>query len=428
MEQNLLLIESQYPLNFRQTDAQALGELLKSRSSVVLIGMKRVGISNFLRFFTHHQDIVPTYIDQAQKHLFINIDLNDLVEREIFPFWVLTLKRISDAVETSELNAGIKRKIELLFLDAIQSKNLFLVVDTIRKSLGLIVGQGLLPTIFFVRFDRMKDSVTTEFFSNLEGLKDASHHKLSFVFTSFRSLDFLSPKVFLKPSLSVFSRDLGFKPAERKDMAIIFETFQSIYPLKLTSKQTDELFELVDGYTQYLQLALISLSEFSPLSSQTSLFDLLSQDERINLQSEELWDSLTTEEQIVLLKVNNQEEISDQDRHMGKYLWDTGFISQTNSVFSPLLACYLKQLHNKPNKENDFSKKELMLFEFLKSHSNEICEREDIIENVWSEVESLGVSDWAIDRLVARVRHKLKKQSSPYQVVTVKTRGYKLQS
>jgi len=45
---------------------------------------------------------------------------------------------------------------------------------------------------------------------------------------------------------------------------------------------------------------------------------------------------------------------------------------------------------------------------------------------VWPEVEGLGVSDWAIDRLVARVRSKLKKQKSKVRIVTVKTRGYKL--
>jgi DNA-binding winged helix-turn-helix (wHTH) protein len=45
---------------------------------------------------------------------------------------------------------------------------------------------------------------------------------------------------------------------------------------------------------------------------------------------------------------------------------------------------------------------------------------------VWPEVEELGVSDWAIDRLVARVRNKLKLQKSGFEIQTIKTRGYKL--
>jgi DNA-binding response OmpR family regulator len=45
---------------------------------------------------------------------------------------------------------------------------------------------------------------------------------------------------------------------------------------------------------------------------------------------------------------------------------------------------------------------------------------------VWPEYEEFGVSDWTIDRLIARLRAKLKQQQSTYTIVTVKTRGYKL--
>ena len=77
-------------------------------------------------------------------------------------------------------------------------------------------------------------------------------------------------------------------------------------------------------------------------------------------------------------------------------------------------------------KHPDFTKKEDTLFNYLKRHLNELCERDDIISAVWPEQEELGVSDWAIDRLVARVRSKLKSQNSPYHIQTIVTRGYKL--
>ena len=53
-------------------------------------------------------------------------------------------------------------------------------------------------------------------------------------------------------------------------------------------------------------------------------------------------------------------------------------------------------------------------------------EREEIIQAVWPEVEEVGVSDWAIDRLVARLRAKLKSQNAKVEIQTVKTRGYKM--
>ena len=123
--------ESNYPLSFRQEDAKKLGNYLEQRRSVNLIGMRRVGISNFLRFFLSHPEIVPSYISREQKHLFIPVDLNDLVEREIYPFWTLTLKRVVDACETADLPEDVKEKINALFLTSIQSQDLFLVIDTI---------------------------------------------------------------------------------------------------------------------------------------------------------------------------------------------------------------------------------------------------------------------------------------------------------
>ena len=47
------IAESVYPVTFRKQDASALGSHLLLRHSVEIVGIKRVGISNFLRFFLY---------------------------------------------------------------------------------------------------------------------------------------------------------------------------------------------------------------------------------------------------------------------------------------------------------------------------------------------------------------------------------------
>lgn len=433
MENNI--IEAQYPITFRKKEAKELGQHLRNRHTVMLVGMKRVGISNLLRFFLYHKDIVPTYIGDGQKHLFIPVDLNDLVEREIFPFWILTFKRIVDATAKARVEERVKKHIESLFLDSIQAKDLFLTIDGMRKSLQLFLEAGVLPTIFFLRFDRMKDVVTPEFFANLQGLCDATHQKLAYVFTSYRTLDALAPSVFPKASLGGFVHDMYITPIAHDDTRTIYETYKQQTKLKLTQAGESALFSIVDGYVQYLQLALISLHEQNiAIPSESKLFVHLSKDERILLQSEELWESLTDEEKTVLKKVEKGQRVSDTQRKKARYVWDTGMVFASkdadgqDAVFSPLFADYVSQQIIEGEKTDgiDFSKKEYALFLFLKSHLDEICEREQIIEAVWPEVEALGVSDWAVDRLVARVRSKLKGKNSEYEIQTIKTRGYKL--
>ena len=429
MENNV--VEAGYPIVFRQQEAQELGKYIKSGQSVVLIGAKRVGISNFLRFFIYHKNIVDTYIDGAKNHLFIPVDLNDLVELDVYPFWILTLKRIVDCLEKAKIDKKVKKGIEELFLDSIQSKDNFLTVENIRKSLVKIVENGILPTLFFIRFDRIKNVVTPEFFANLQGLIDAAHHKLCYVFTSFRSLDVLSPSAFSKTSLSAFAQNIYIKPVKKEDTKIIFKMYIKHSGVKLSLKIEKELFNAVDGYVQYLQLALISLAEGNKsLQTHKSIFEYLTKDERIILASEELWESLSDQEKSVLRKIVNKDSITQEEIEKNKYLWDTGFVVEEKNetrLFSPLFDYYVEKLEKKaPNSVAELTKKENLLFSFLKTNNNAICEREQIVKNVWPEVEDLGVSDWAIDRLIARVRNKLKLQKSNFEIQTVKSRGYKL--
>lgn len=427
------LTEIEYPLDFRKEDAYRLGEHLRLRHSVAIVGMKRVGISNFLRFFLYHPHISETYIHKSEKHTLIAVDLNDLVERELYAFWTLVFKRIVDTAEKIELDDSLRLKIEALFLSSIQSHDLFLLIDGVRRSLSYLIEGGYIPTLFFLRFDRIKDVVTPEFFANLEGLKESLHTKLAYVFTSFRGLDELSPKAFSKASFSAFTETMYLLPSGRKDREIIYKTYEKRYELSTTSLVAQEILELAGGYVQYLQIALVLLHEkrSDVLDPEIVRLTLL-QDERITLQSEELWESLTNQEKMILLKMFHKEDIDDSEIKQGEYMIKIGLVRKEKGyyvLFSPLFAHFIKKyvIDSEQKKRGVvFSKKESLLFEFLQQHIGEIAEREEIIDAVWPEYVEFGVSDWSIDRLVARVRSKLKDQASPYEIKTVRTRGYVL--
>ncbi|HSX09271.1 MAG TPA: helix-turn-helix domain-containing protein [Candidatus Saccharimonadales bacterium] len=426
------VLESTYPITFQEKDAQKLGDYLRQRQSVNLVGMKRVGISNFLRFFLRHDDIIPTYISDKNDHLFIPVDLNDLVEQEIYPFWTLTLKRVLDATEQSHLPPAVKEKISELFDKSIQFQDLFLVIDNIRQALTLLVSNGVYPTIFFLRFDRLKDTFNPSLFDNFEGLREASHSNVSFVFTSDRSLGSAFPEA--RSSLSLFAQTMFFKPATKEDMKIVYNAYSQRYNLSLPEDVEKTLFTIIGGYMQYLQLGLIRLDELkmdSPKTSKAMLGTLL-EDERISLQSEELWESLTVDEKRVLMQIINGQRVEASAYEKTKYLWDTGFVNEEKGkpiIFSPLFGAYVQQIEHeekKKRKSAHLTRKENSLFLLLKSQLGEICERDKIIEVVWPESQEFGVSDWAIDRLVARVRVKLREQDNPYEIQTIRTRGYKL--
>lgn len=427
---NSRLIESSYPLTFREEDAKRLGVFIRQRQSVSVVGMKRVGISNFFRFFLFNNDTIKTYVSAEQNHIFIPIDLNDLIEREIYPFWTLTLKRIVDVCEQSSLPPEVKAKINDLFVKSIQFQDLFLVIDSIRHALVLISENGFHPTIFFLRFDRLKDKFNPSFFDNLEGLRDATGENLTYVFTSYRSLPSIFPD---SRTNSVFSQTMYMTPAAEKDMRSVYEAYKNRYKINLHAEVEKAFFSAIGGYMQYLQIGLIHLNELggSKLESQKEMLQNLLSDERITLQSEELWESLTTDEQRVLMQIVKKEKLDADDIERGRYLWDTGFLSDDKDkpkLFSPLFETYILQFdeESKKKKTTHLTRKEHLLFSLLKDQLGEIVERENIVEVVWPESQEFGVSDWAIDRLVARVRIKLREQETKYEIQTIRTRGYKL--
>jgi DNA-binding response OmpR family regulator len=424
------ILETLYPLYFRKSQAAQLGQEIKNRHSVVLVGMKRVGISNFLRFFLYHQKIQETFVSDNKKHLFIPIDLNDMVEREIFPFWILTFKRLVDTVNLTNLPSETKQEIENLFLNSIQINDQFMMIENIRKTLSKIIDHGFLPTLFLIRFDRMQEVATENLFANLRGLQDSMHSQLTFVITCFRPLEDLVPKL-EKSFLSSFTKPMFLCPASKEDQEILLDTYQVRYNLKLNQAQKNQLFEMVGGHIRFLQLSLIFLNENSHLPFEKALIQL-AHDERLMLQAEELWESLNKDEQQILKNIVSSKTNSVSIHH-DKYLLETGFIKQEKSgykIFAKLLEEYIKShtlILNNFESSLEFTKKELALFKFLQKNLNQVCERDQIIEAVWTdEEEALEVSDWAMDRLVARVRAKLKKQKSNQEILTVRTRGYKL--
>jgi DNA-binding response OmpR family regulator len=424
------VMEEGYPLSFRKSESAELGHHIKHHHSVVLIGMKRVGISNFLRFFLNHEDIIPTYIKNGLKQVFVQVDLNDLVERNISAFWTLLLTRIVDSVQRSDLPESQKKDCRRLFVQSIQLKDQFFTVDSVRKVLTVLHEANFYPTLFLIRFDRLTDVITPEFFSNLLGLRDALKQKMSYVFTSYRPLPDLAPNILQKSHLSTFSKDMYLPPATPKDMQSILSTLLTQYRVTVNDETQQALIVLSGGYVQYSQLAIIRLHEEKNIPARVSdLLALLAKDEQIVFQSEELFESLSKKEKDILIQVKQKIRVTPSQKKSAQYLWNTGILQDKNGkpvVFSPLFDDYIGTVSSEKQNGGEFTKKEHLLFTYLKNHEGELCEREAIIKAVWEEQQDTGISDWAIDRLVARLRSKLKIQGSPYQIVTVVTRGYKL--
>jgi len=425
--------EAGYPLRFREHDAMVLADYLQHRYCVELVGMKRVGINNFLRFFLFHKHIEKTYLHQERKNVFIFVDLNDLIERELFAFWRLTLKRIADATETYVDKKEVKQTISSVFLRTLQSRDTFLTYDGVKETLALLVKAGYLPTIFFTRFDRLRNIASIEFFDNLKSIRDGADQKLSYVFTSYRELSQLFPLATENELLSRFLHTIYIKPLSHTDQKAMIDILVNKYQVTLPQNIKEMIVNISGGHAQYLHLRILVALEMlkkKETITETSFTQKLLQDERITFLSDELWDSLNHEEQAILKKILTKKNRTAEEKQATHYLWDTGFIiekNKTDHIFNQLFTAYIEKIEQHQENNNiEFSRKENALFQLLKNNLNAVCTREKIEESVWPEYKEYGVSDWTIDQLVARLRNKLEKQKSQFEIVTIRTQGYKL--
>lgn len=95
------------------------------------------------------------------------------------------------------------------------------------------------------------------------------------------------------------------------------------------------------------------------------------------------------------------------------------------------------ELFTDPKKESlmlgaiDLSKKfaplELKILIYLYEHKNAVVKREKIADLIWGKEEDEKYSDWAIDKLISRLRARLAQYTSLYRLVTKKGRGFVLE-
>jgi DNA-binding response OmpR family regulator len=65
--------------------------------------------------------------------------------------------------------------------------------------------------------------------------------------------------------------------------------------------------------------------------------------------------------------------------------------------------------------------------ELLYNHPGQVCSREAVIQVVWPEVQSAGVSEQALDALVRRTRDRLAEADPDHTyIITVRGHGFRL--
>lgn len=289
--------------------------------------------------------------------------------------------------------------------------------------------------LFILGLDRYLIEKNRKVFTVLE-YWHAQQPNISFIY--FFQRDFLHPDfITLFSAKSVFFQNIIFEPFHpRRDCVQFIHHMAREWNLTVKSAQTKIILEVCGQHFWFIKESLRRLRDEKEISKKSLLHNpiLLS-------KAQYVWNSLNSSEQNVLIKIITKKPLTDlKEIHSLEFLQQTGWIIRQREIYKPtilLLEEYVRskvlkftleyinktiQLNKVPI-DTVFSDKERIILQLLLQKKN-LVNRDEIASAIWKEKTESLYSDWAIDKLISRLRKKLQSLGLENTIKTVRRSGF----
>ena len=368
-------IWSEYPSDYREIEVAEIRQAVCAGECAAIIGLSGSGKSNLLGYLAYRTEI------SVSCPRFIFIDCNRLAEPGSQEFFKLFYQEIEEGASPAPK--------DMLGDHAFTS---------LRKTLQrrLSSGQGI--CVLLDRFDSLLDMEKFAMIaSNLRAFRDENKYRLSYVTGTRLPLDAQTELAEL-----FFGHTIWLGPLSRSDA--IWSARRDLERLmgrdgkNLESQVIEKLIEFTWGYPSFLRAACEAYAAGT---------------------------NLTIEE--ICLHPSVVRRISEfwADKPGKDALKMSGLLGH------PLLKSFLGIAQTTETKSRfdttHLTSKENLLLEYLMDHPSEVCEKDDLIQAIWSEdvIFQHGIRDESLAQLVRRLRVKVEKDpAKPIYIHTVPGRGY----
>lgn len=401
-------MEKNLPLSYREDIVKQFFYNFIKGESFSFIGIKDNCKINLLRFVALRPDVQKKYLgNKAQNFIFSLIDLNQLPEVSLSNFYHLLALSLGIKLNNSEIN------------------NPLLGMRRIKNSLKAITNKtGKKIILLFNNFDLLLSLNLKDIYHNLVAISQDTDSDVIFVFTGNRPFDL---------DTFFFKKIIWMTPFSKYDALDIVKRNQDLYGVKISQDHAKKIIELSGGHGGLIKFIIQEISNLKKPSTVDILLDRLYENSDVCFQCERILSTLNEVEKAKLAS-------SEPD----EFLINLGLQNKNNNqvrVFSPLLDYYL---HNSKcleafcfDRENDIIylwgksiSKNLTSYEYtflraLLENPQKVFKRDEIMAKIWGE--NNFPSDWALDKLVSRLRKKLGETSkSPKFFKILRNKGITL--
>jgi DNA-binding winged helix-turn-helix (wHTH) protein len=396
--------EQNYPFTYREDVVGQLRITISQGESCFFLGMKDNQKTNVLRFITHRQDIHKHY--GLTSHIFLLFHLNELPQPTVADFYRFIL--------TGLLQQTYKQVISAAFIKQIQVEDPLLLFTAIKDEVTRLIAKTGKKIIFVLNnFELMRTADLTQISRNLFSLNQVADNHISCIFTGNRPFSGMQEVAHKVIYMTPFTAD----EAE----AVVRRNLQ-LYGKTATVKQIDEIIELSGGHAGTIKFMVQNFG-----SNYQAHPDICFQYDRLLAPLTGL--------EVAKLKSGIADPLL---LSLGMQVMQ----GETLIPFAPLLIHHLQQsntciqafCYDQENREIFYygkplsrllTPKEWSILTTLMTAPKKEMVREELMVTVWGERHY--PSDWAFDKLISRLRHKLY-QINPNQdfLITHRNQGIRL--
>lgn len=443
--------ESLYPVESWDNELEKIVGYIKEGNSSQLIGLPGAGRSNVLGVLAYNKEIRLRHFPKHHGIVhFVMVNFSEVRRRpysDVLKFMFLSLATsLHERAMTEEYE-----KIDGLFKNALSYNDELVFSQQFKHAIEYLAVEKKLTVVMLMdKFDEYIPQVTDDFFIFLQSLEDKAKYRFSAIFSVSRPLEeTLEPQILSEFSDSVVGHQIYLPLLDQPSVGFRISYLEKLVGKKLTEAEKKEIIRLTGGH---MRLLMVGVEAYVATKDKVDgMADFLLSQKTMQIALKSMWQSLTPEEQslVILVSETHPESIIDAGHASMtsalKYLQLIGIIKNT-SVTVPLLKKANEQglfkgtdaklaydeatntiKKGEVTVSDALTKGEFRLLRYLLQHQGEIVERETIITIVWQEDKSsLGITDQAIDQLIFRLRRKIEEDPNhPVHLQTIKGRGIK---
>lgn len=276
------------------------------------------------------------------------------------------------------------------------------------------------PTTFIIdHFDNLFDQGTVQIFNHLKGIFDINQKQVTYLICTNHHHNLIDYTDLLGNFFELATESRLNFPTMTKDEInrVIDENVKSFKLPTVTNSEREKLWQYSGG--------IPGLAKWSLLSEDSSHHH-----SRIKGFLLQIWHALNHKQQADLINLTNNKPVN----HLSPELEEWGLVNQ-NQITSTAIRNFIKQQTHQPSNdfsnnnhdhqiESQFTQIEHRIFQALKKNLNQLCDRHYLISSGWPDDQAEGVSNQALDQIIARLRKKLK--TTNFRIKTIRGRGYTL--